>query len=234
MANKLPVDVWSDVVCPWCAIGKRRLEQALAQFPHRDDVDVVWHAFELDPRAPAVQSDDNASRLARKYGRTRDEALAMMRHVEEVAAKDGLELRLATARAGNTLDAHRVIHMAAERGLQGAVKERFLRGYMTENEAIGEREVLVKLAAEAGLDADEVRATLASDRFAAEVRDDENAARSLGINGVPFFVFGGKYAVSGAQPAHVMLGALDQAWAHVESEEGTAGQGEACGPDGCA
>jgi predicted DsbA family dithiol-disulfide isomerase len=235
MPKKLPVDVWSDVVCPWCAIGKRRLEQALAQFAHRDDVDAVWHAFELDPRAPAVQTDDNASRLARKYGRTRDDALAMMRHVEEVAAKDGLELRLTTARTGNTFDAHRVIHMAAERGLQGAVKERFLRGYMTENEAIGDREVLVRLAAEAGLAADEVRAALASDRFAAEVRDDENAARSLGINGVPFFVFGGKYAVSGAQPAHVMLGALEQAWAHVESEGqgATVEEGAACGPDGC-
>jgi predicted DsbA family dithiol-disulfide isomerase len=214
MPGKLPVDVWSDVVCPWCAIGKRRLELALAQFPQRDDVHVVWHAFELDPRAPAVQTDDNASRLARKYGRTRDEALAMMRHVEQVAAKDGLELRLTTVRTGNTFDAHRVLHLAAERGLQGAVKERLLRGAMTDNEAIGEQDVLVKLAADAGLDAGEVRSMLASDRYAAEVRDDENAARSLGINGVPFFVLGGKYAVSGAQPANVMLRALEQAWTH--------------------
>jgi predicted DsbA family dithiol-disulfide isomerase len=233
MPKKLPLDVWSDVVCPWCAIGKRRLEQALAQFPHRDDVDVAWHSFELDPSAPAVQTDDNASRLARKYGRTRDEALAMMRHVEEVAAKDGLELHLTTARTGNTFDAHRVLHLAAERGLQGAVKERFLRGYMTEGEAIGEREVLVKLAVEAGLDADEVRAALASDRFAGEVRDDERAARSLGINGVPFFVLGGKYAVSGAQPAYVMLRALEQAWADA-SEEERAPEGAACGPEGCS
>jgi predicted DsbA family dithiol-disulfide isomerase len=233
MPKKLHVDVWSDVVCPWCAIGKRRLEQALGQFPHRDDVDVSWHSFELDPSAPAVQTDDNASRLGRKYGRTRDEALAMMRHVEEVAAKDGLELHLTTARAGNTFDAHRVLHLAAERGLQGAVKERFLRGYMTEGEAIGDREVLVKLAAEAGLAADEVRAALASDRFAGEVREDELAARSLGINGVPFFVLGGKYAVSGAQPAHVMLRALEQAWADA-SEEEPAQEGAACGPEGCS
>jgi predicted DsbA family dithiol-disulfide isomerase len=233
MPKKLPVDVWSDVVCPWCAIGKRRLEEALAQFPHRDDVDVVWHSFELDPSAPAVQSDDNASRLARKYGRTRDEALAMMHHVEEVAAKDGLELRLTTARTGNTFDAHRVLHLAAERGLQGAVKERFLRGYMTEGEAIGDREVLVKLAADAGLDADEVRSALASDRFAGEVRDDEHAARSLGINGVPFFVLGGKYAVSGAQPAQVMLRALEQAWADA-SEGEPAQEGAACGPEECS
>jgi predicted DsbA family dithiol-disulfide isomerase len=233
--TKLPVDVWSDVVCPWCAIGKRRLEQALAQFPHRDDVDVVWRSFELDPSSPAVQPGDNASRLARKYGRTRDEALAMMRHVEDIAAKDGLELHLTTARSGNTFDAHRVIHLAAEHSRQGAVKERFLRGYMTEGEAIGEREVLVKLAADAGLDPDEVRAALASDRYAAEVRDEENAARSLGINGVPFFVFGGKYAVSGAQPAPVMLRALEQAWAHAESDtEPAADEGATCGPGGCA
>lgn len=216
MTSKLEINVWSDIVCPWCAIGKHRLEKALAQFRHRDEVNVVWRAFELDPTAPPVQEGDNAERLARKYGKTRSEALAMMKQVEDTAAKDGLELHLTTARSGNTFDGHRILHLAAERGLQGAVKDRFLRGYMTEGEAIGDREVLVKLASEAGLDGEEVRSVLASDRYANDVREDEATARSLGIQGVPFFVFGGKVAVSGAQRAEMMLGAIEQAWADLE------------------
>jgi predicted DsbA family dithiol-disulfide isomerase len=239
MANKetkkLRVDIWSDIVCPWCAVGKRRFEAALARFPHRDDVEVVWRAFELDPSAPAVHEGDNATRLARKYGRSREQAEAMMHQLEETAAKDGLELHLTTARSGNTFDGHRVLHLAAERGLQGAVKERFLRGYHSEGEAIGEHEVLVKLASEAGLDAEEVRAVLASDRYADEVREEERAARALGVNGVPFFVLGEKYAVSGAQPADVLLGALEQAWAsRDEADEPAARDGAVCGPEGCA
>src|SRR3984957_19112263 len=213
MKKTLTIDVWSDIVFPWCAVGKRRLEAALALFPHRDDVTVIWRAFELDPSAPAIQEGDNATRLARKYGRTKAQAEAMMTQLAETAAKDGLDFHLLTARSGNTFDGHRVLHLAAERGVQDAVKERFFRGYMSESEAMGDREVLVRLASEAGLDAEEVRAVLASDRYASEVRAEEEAARKLGIHGVPFFVLAGKYAVSGAQPADVMLRALEQAWA---------------------
>jgi predicted DsbA family dithiol-disulfide isomerase len=233
MTKKLAIDVWSDIVCPWCAIGKRRLEQALAKFPHADDVAIVWRAFELDPEAPTVRADDNVTRLAEKYGRSRAEALAMLQQMDATAAKEGLEFHLTKARSGNTFDGHRVLHLAAERGLQGVVKERLMRGYMSEGESIGEHEVLVKLAAEAGLDADEVRAVLASDRYASEVREEEAAARSLGITGVPFFVLGGKYAVSGAQPANVMLGALEKAWASLPESEAAVEEGAACGPEGC-
>jgi predicted DsbA family dithiol-disulfide isomerase len=233
--KKLEIDVWSDIVCPWCAIGKRRLEIALESFPHKDDVEVVWHAFELDPRAPKVQEGDNAARLAAKYGRSRGEALAMMKGVEDTAAKDGLELHLTTSRSGNTFDGHRVLHLAAERGVQSAVKERLMSGYMKDGEAIGEHEVLVKLASEAGLDPAEVRAVLGSDRYAKEVREDEQAARSLGVTGVPFFVIAKKYALSGAQPAAVMAKALEQAWASLDDGARSApAEGDACGPDGCA
>ena len=155
----------------------------------------------------------------------------------DTAAKDGLDFHLLHARSGNTFDGHRVLHLAAERGVQGAVKERFLRGYMTEGQAIGDHEVLVRLASEAGLDAEEVRAVLASDRYASDVREEEDAARSLGITGVPFFVLGGKYAVSGAQPAELLLRALEQAWASLpEAERGAeaSADGAVCGPDGCA
>jgi predicted DsbA family dithiol-disulfide isomerase len=229
----LRVDIWSDVVCPWCAIGKRRFEAALARFPHKDAVEIAWRAFELDPSAPAVQEGDNATRLARKYGRTREQAVAMMQQVAETAARDGLDFDLVNARSGNTFDAHRVIHLAAEHGVQGAVKERLLRGYMTERLAIGDRDVLVRLASEAGLDAEEVRAMLASDRFAREVREDEDLARKLGISGVPFFVLGGAIGVSGAQPEEVMLRALEQAWASAPEESAGRGEGEVCGTDGC-
>ncbi len=234
MKKTLKIDVWSDIVCPWCAIGKRRLEIALARFPHSDDVEVVWRAFELDPSAPAVRKGDNATRLAEKYGRTKAQAEAMIQSVTDAAAKDGLHFQLSRALSGNTFDAHRVLHLAAERGLQGAVKERFFRGYMSEGRAIGEHEVLVQLASEAGLGAEEVRAVLASDRYVTEVREEEEAARRLGINGVPFFVLAGKYAISGAQPADVILRALEQAWASLPEREPVAQDGAVCGPDGCA
>jgi predicted DsbA family dithiol-disulfide isomerase len=232
MNKTLKIDVWSDIVCPWCAIGKRRLEAALSRFPHRDDIEVVWRAFELDPSAPAVREGDNATRLAEKYGRTKTQAEAMIQSVTETAAKVGLHFQLARSRSGNTFDAHRVLQLAAARGLQDMVKERFFRGYMSEGQAIGEREVLVRLASEAGLAAEEVRAVLASDRYASEVRADEVAARKLGIHGVPFFVFGGKCAVSGAQPADVVLRALEQAWTSLPAPG--VQDGAACSPEGCA
>jgi predicted DsbA family dithiol-disulfide isomerase len=235
--KKLRVDVWSDVVCPWCAIGKRRLEKALSSFPHKDEVEVVWRSFELDPSAPAVQPGDNATRLARKYGMSREQAAVRIKQVSETAARDGLAFDLAEARSGNTFDAHRVLHLAAERGIQGAVKERFFRGYMGEREAIGEHDVLLRLASEAGLDAGEVRETLAGDRFGADVREEEDAARQLGITGVPFFVFGGALGVPGAQPPEILLRALEEAWDKApekeETEETPGAEGAACGPEGC-
>lgn len=232
--KKLQVDIWSDVVCPWCAIGKRRFEAALARFSHKDDVDIVWRAFELDPSAPSVHEGDNATRLARKYGRTREQAVAMIQGVTDTAKRDGLDFDLLGSRSGNTFDAHRLLHLAAERGVQGAVKERFFRAYMSEREPIGDRDVLVRLASEAGLDAEEVRATLASDRFSADVREDEEIARKLGISGVPFFVLGGAIGVSGAQPAEVLLKALEEAWAKAPEASAGSQEGAVCGPDGCA
>jgi predicted DsbA family dithiol-disulfide isomerase len=233
MTKNLAIDVWSDIVCPWCAIGKRRLEVALTRFGHAEAARVRWHAFELDPGAPRQASGDNATRLAEKYGKTREEAVAMMRHVEQTAAKDGLDLHLVTARSGNTFDGHRLLCLAADRGVQAAVKERFMRGYMTEGEPIGDRAALGRMAAEAGLDPTEVAEVLASDRYAKEVREDEAAARRMGVSGVPFFVLGGKYAVSGAQSPDVLLRALEQAWAGLE-DAADAADGAACGPEGAA
>jgi predicted DsbA family dithiol-disulfide isomerase len=234
--KKLRIDVWSDIACPWCYVGKRRLEAALDEFPHRDAVEVVWRAFELDPSAPRERSTDGtyAERLAKKYGSSVKEADGMIQRMTDVAREDGLDFHFERIRSGNTFDAHRVLHLAHERGKQDAVKERFLRAYMTEGEPIGDPETLVRLAAEAGLDPEEVRATLASDAFTKEVRDDEDEAREVGINGVPFFVLGGKYAVSGAQPAALLRRALDQAWTDLEAKPAVFAEGAICGPDGCA
>ncbi|WP_438000015.1 DsbA family oxidoreductase [Sorangium sp. So ce185] len=240
MTKKLRVDVWSDIACPWCYVGKRRLEAALARFPHRDAVEVVWRAFELDPAAKRVLGAEvsYAERLARKYGASVAKAEAMIRQMTEVAAADGLDFHFEKVRPGNTFDAHRVLHLAAERGAQGAVKERLLRAYMTEGEAIGEPEVLARLAGEAGLDPVEVREALAGDAFAAEVRADEAEARAIGVTGVPFFAFGGRYGVSGAQPAEALLGVLQRTWDEAAGEPDASdpmlAEGAACGPDGCA
>jgi predicted DsbA family dithiol-disulfide isomerase len=234
MSKKLTVDVWSDVVCPWCAIGDRRLSAALTAFAHRDDVDVVWHAFELDPDAPAAVEGDPVLHLARKYRRSVDEARSMIERVIDVAAKEGLDLQLFRVRRGNTFDAHRVLQLAADRGLGDAVKDRLFRAYMSAGEAIGDREVLVRVAGEAGLDAAEVRDVLEGERYAAEVRKDEAIARSIGITGVPFFVFGGKLAVAGAQPSEVLAQALERSWASVSAALVEAADGAVCGPDGCA
>jgi predicted DsbA family dithiol-disulfide isomerase len=231
--QKLRIDVWSDIVCPWCAIGKRRLEAALALFPQRDRVEVLWRAFELDPKAPRVREGDHAARIAQKYGFTKDEAEARIRHIFEIAAKEGLDLQLGRSRSGNTFDAHRLLLLAAARGLQDRVKERFFRAYLTEGEAIGEPEVLVRLAADAGLDAEEARSVLTTDRFTSEVREEEAVARTIGIRGVPFFLFDGALAVSGAQPSEVLLRVIEQAWASAAKPSDEPVADGACGADGC-
>lgn len=233
---KLRIDIWSDIACPWCYIGKRRLEQALARFPHRDEVEIAWRAFELDPSAPRVRdhAQSYAERLARKYGTDRAQAQAMIDRMVDTAAGDGIAMRFDHIRPGNTFDAHRLLHLAHDRGVQDALKERLLRAYLTEGQAIGEPEVLRPLACEVGLDDREVRDVLGGDRYASEVRQDEALARELGITGVPFFVLAGRLGVSGAQPADVLLGALGRAWSELHATEiEPIVDGAACGPDGC-
>ncbi len=231
--TRLRVDVWSDVACPWCYIGKRRLEAALAQFPERDQVDVVWHSFELDPDAPAHSDASMRDVLAGKYGRGAAEAQGMLDHVTRTAAQDGLEYHFERARPANTFLAHQLVHLGAARGRQDAVKERLLRAHFTEGEPLGDPETLVRLAAEAGLDAGEARDALRDGTHAGAVRADEAQARAYGISGVPFFVLDGRYGVSGAQPAEVLRGALAQVWAEVAAPVAV-GDAEACGDGQCA
>ena len=208
----MQVEIWSDVVCPWCYLGKRRLEQALERFPHRDRVDIVWRSFELDPDAPTVPQDLTA-RLASRYGMSTQEAAERNAQMTELAAESGLAFRLDIAKPANTFDAHRVLHVARADGLESEAKERLLAAYFSEGRVISDTDTLVELAAEVGVDPDRTRAALAGEGFAGEVRADEREAVELGITGVPFFVLGRRYAVSGAQPPELLLQALEQAWA---------------------
>jgi predicted DsbA family dithiol-disulfide isomerase len=206
------VEVWSDVVCPWCYLGKRRLESALSAFEHAGEVEVVWRSFELDPAAPRRREGTAAEHLAAKYGMSLDQVAASWARLTALAEAEGLEYRLDRTQGGSSFDAHRLIQLARERGVQDAVKERFLRAYFTESLPIGEPDVLARLAAEAGLAEDEAVDVLAGDAFAEAVRADERRAAMLGIGGVPFFAVDGRYAVSGAQSAEHLLHALTVAW----------------------
>jgi predicted DsbA family dithiol-disulfide isomerase len=206
------VEIWSDIACPWCWIGKRRFEQALAAFEHRDRVEVVWRSFELDPEAPPEREGDRTERLARKYGTSREQAEAMERHIAGEAATEGIELRFDIARGGNMFDAHRIVHLGKAHGRQGEVKERLMRAYLGEGELLSDAATLERLAAETGLPADEAGELLAGDRFADDVRADERTAAELGISAVPFFVAERAIAASGAHPPELLGKVLERGW----------------------
>ena len=232
----MKIDIWSDIVCPFCYIGKRHLEQARAGFEHADDVEIAWHSYELDPTASARWDAPVAEAVAAKYGISVEQAEATQEQIAATAAAAGLEFNWRQARPGNTFDAHRLVQLAAASGLAAAAHERFMRAYFTEGVAVGDPAALRELAIEVGLDADAVDELLASDAFTNEVRQDEALAAEIGIRGVPFFVLDEKYAVSGAQPVEVFSSALRKAWdeSHPRRTLIDVGEpGEACGPDGC-
>jgi predicted DsbA family dithiol-disulfide isomerase len=208
----MKVEIWSDVVCPWCYIGKRRFETALGRFDHRAEVEVEYRSFELNPDAQSQEQGNLEEALARKYGVSREQARAMNARVEDAAAGEGLQYRLDIAKRGNTFDAHRLIHLAATQGLQAAMKERLMAAYFMDGLPIGDRDTLVELAGEVGVDPERARAILDSEEFAEDVRTDEREASELGITGVPFFVIDRRYGVSGAQPPELMLNALNAGW----------------------
>ncbi len=241
----MQVEIWSDVVCPWCYIGKRRFERALAAFAHRDEVEVVWRSFELDPQAPefvpGAPAVETLQRLSDKYGVGRDGALEMTRHVSGIAAGEGLTFDLEHSLSGNTRTAHRLLHAALHEGgpaLQGAVKERLLRAYFTERANVADPDVVAPLATEAGLDEAEAQRVAHGDAYAAEVDADIAQAHAYGANGVPFFVIDRRYGISGAQPVELFTQALARAWADRAPitlvAPAASGSDAACGPVGCA
>ncbi|MDP2710371.1 MAG: DsbA family oxidoreductase [Solirubrobacteraceae bacterium] len=225
------VEVWSDIACPWCYVGKRRLEAALAAYEHRDEVTITWRSFELDPQAPRERTVDGATHLAEKYAVPRDEALAMQARVTETAARDGLEFHFDIARAGNTFDAHRIVHLAAAHDAQDAMQERLMRAYLSEGELISDAPTLERLALEVGLPAGEVHDVLSGDRYGAEVREDERSASRLGISAVPFFVVDRAIGASGAHPPEALVELLRQGRA-ANPPPAVAASSETCDADG--
>lgn len=209
----MQVEIWLDVICPWCYIGKRRFEAALAQSTQRENVQVIWRSFELDPHAPRQHPGTLEEMLSRKYGVSAAQAAAMNARVTALAKEEGLAYRLSEAKPGNTFDAHRLLHFAAACQLGERATERMMHAYFCEALPVGDRAALVHLAAEFGISAAEALPMLEGDSYADAVRADEARAMELGISGVPFFLFDGKFGVSGAQPVEVFTEALQQATA---------------------
>jgi predicted DsbA family dithiol-disulfide isomerase len=211
------VEIWSDIACPWCYVGRARFAAALARFEHREEVTVVWRSFELDPDAPAEREGSHAERIARKYGRTLEEVAEMDAQLTATAAADGLAIDFSRVRSGTTFDAHRLVHLAAAHGKQDPMKERLFRAYFSEGALISDHATLQALGTEVGLPADEVRELLLTERYAEEVRDDERTAHSAGISAVPCFVIDRKFGASGAQPPETLLEFLQHGWAQREA-----------------
>jgi predicted DsbA family dithiol-disulfide isomerase len=209
----MDIHIWSDIVCPWCYLGKRRFEHALALFDYRDEVRVTHRSFQLDPSRPRHETTNRRAMLKAKYQLTDAKVQDLDTRMEHLAEIEGLEYRLTDAGlTGNTLDAHQLLQLAKERGIQDAVIERLYRAYFTEQRSVFERDSLVSLAGEAGLDAAEARDVLERDAYLDAVAADVREARSLGVSGVPFFVLDGRYGVSGAQATEVFSEALTTAW----------------------
>ncbi len=236
------IDIWSDIACPWCFIGKRRFEAALADFPHRDDVEVRWHSYQLDPSLPEHYDGTELDYLATRKGMPRDRVAEMFAQVTQVAAGEGLAYDFDTIVVANSLRGHQLLHLAAAHGVADEVKERLLSAHFEHGVDIGNLDALAAVGVAAGLDADEIRDVLETGTHLEAVHADIRQAQSIGVTGVPFFVLDAKYAVSGAQPTALFAQALDQAWreshplamvtAPSDGVDSAAASG-ACGPDGC-
>jgi predicted DsbA family dithiol-disulfide isomerase len=226
------IEIWSDVVCPWCYVGKRNLEQALREFDHEGDVEIEWKSYELDAGAPRERPGSYAERIATKYGMPVAEARARIAHIVSVGADAGIDFRFDDARPGNTFDAHRLLHHAATLGLQNELQERLFAATFTERHPIGDPETLVKLASDAGIDEADARRVLQSRDYADDVRADEVEAMEMGVRGVPFFVFDRRYGVSGAQPPSVLREVLDRTWHEGHPVGIVTGDGDAVCEDG--
>ena len=207
------IDIWSDIVCPWCYIGKRRFERAVAGFEHRAALEVVHRSFQLDPASPKGEVHNHRDRLLFKYGMSRSQADATQIKMEQTAADEGLEFHLVGGTTGNTLDAHRLLYLARDRGMQAALLERLYRAHFTEQQSVFAPESLAALAAEVGLDAEEAAGMMRGDMYTDAVATDLREARGHGIGGVPYYLFDGRHGVSGAQPTESFSEALTRAWA---------------------
>jgi predicted DsbA family dithiol-disulfide isomerase len=232
----MKIEIWSDVMCPFCYIGKRRFEDALQQFAHKDEIEVEWKSFQLNPNMKTDTSVNITQYLADAKGWNLDYAKQMNDHVTEMAAQVGLKYDFDRAIVANSFNAHRFSHLAKKHGLGDAAEEALFIAYFTEGKNIDDQDTLIDLGVTIGLNADEVRQTLDSDAFADAVKHDIVEAQNLGIQGVPFFVMNNKYGVSGAQAVPVFSETLEKSFADWQQENTkpklTVIEGESCGPDG--
>ncbi len=237
----MKIDIWSDIACPWCFIGKRRFEAALASFPHRDEVQVTWRSYQLDPSLPEHYDGTEVQYLSERKGIDPQQLAGMLEQVTTQASGEGLSYDFDSLVVANSFTAHRLIHLAKAEGgsaAADAVKEALLSAHFEKGQDIGSTEVLTGIGAAAGLDPERIRAVLATDEYADAVNADIAQARALGVSGVPFFVLDEKYGISGAQPTELFTSALEQAWKESHplvnlTPASVSADGPACGPDGC-
>lgn len=231
----MKIEVWSDYVCPFCYIGKRKLENALNKFEHNDQVEVVYRSFQLDPDAPKNTTEDTISALAKKYGMSYDQAVEMTNNVVAQAKEVGLDYDFSKMKRTNTQDAHRLTHFAAEHDKDQQITEKLLSAYFLESKHIGDHDQLVAIAEEVGLDAEKARDVLESDQYTEDMTADIQKAAQIGVSGVPFFVLENKYAISGAQPDEVFTQALEKVWEETNQSPlvNVGGQGNTCTDDSC-
>lgn len=213
MSSPIQVEIWSDIMCPFCYIGKRKFEQALAQFPERERVQVEWKSYQLDPELETNPDQSVNEMLAERKGLPVEQARQMNTQVTQMAKEVGLKYNMDKAVVANSFDAHRLIQLAKQQGKGDEAEERLFRAYFTEGRNIADHDTLLELGQEIGLQKDIVQQMLATDAFADEVRYDIREAQQLGLRGVPFFVLNRQYGVSGAQPPEAFLQALQQAGA---------------------
>jgi len=229
----MKIDIWSDIMCPFCYIGKRRLEQALSNFEHKNDVEITWHSFQLDPSMTAQPGKSIHQYLAERKGQSLEWSEKVHEQMTKNALADGLVYNFNKAIIANSFDAHRLIHLAHKHGIGGAMKEALLKAYFTDGKNISDHNTLMQIGIDSGLRVLEIGSMLNSDEYAGEVQADIAMAREMGINGVPFFVFDNKYAISGAQPAAVFRDGLQQAWSeYYKSNTALTSEAEICTTDG--
>ena len=208
----MKIEIWSDVMCPFCYIGKRKLEEALEKFPHKEEVEISWKSYLLNPNLEYVKGQDIYDYLAENKGISRERAQQMNEQVANMAREEGLNYDFDNVVVANTFDAHRLIHLAAEKGLQNEIKERLFQAYFIEGRNVADHETMVELGTDVGMNAADINMMLASNDFVKAVKADQEEVRQYKAGGVPFFVLNRRYGVSGAQPTEVFLEALQNAW----------------------
>jgi protein disulfide-isomerase len=237
MENKLKIQIWSDIMCPFCYIGKRRLENAINQFGHQEAIEIEWKSFQLDPNFIASEDDNLVEHLAEKYRKDKDWAIEMLENMTQNAANSGLEFHFEKSIMANSFNAHRLLHLAKQKQLGSELKELLFKAYFTDGQDVNNKETLKQLGIQVGLHANEIDEVLNSNSFSKEVEEDMLTAQKIGIQGVPFFVFDNKYAVSGAQHVETFVKTLEKVWEEGQFDSKitilSSTTGDSCGIDGC-